>query len=92
MYDLEQNVKEVLKLELDDKENDDVTSPKIKIAVFSAVEKALRHRTLHENLRVDNRSLDQIRSLYTEVDTAPRAHGSGLFRRGDTQVLSSVTL
>ena len=36
--------------------------------------------------------MNDIRPLYTEIDTVPRVHGSGLFRRGDTQVLSSVTL
>lgn len=36
--------------------------------------------------------MDEIRQLHVEVDTLPRVHGSGLFRRGDTQVLSTVTL
>ena len=43
-------------------------------------------------MRVDNRSMTDIRPLFTQVDTLPRVHGSGLFRRGDTQVLSTVTL
>ena len=62
------------------------------MAVFNIVKDAIRDRTLNEKLRVDNRAMTDIRPLFTQVDTAPRVHGSGLFRRGDTQVLSTVTL
>lgn len=47
---------------------------------------------LKENKRVDGRALDEIRALSAEVDYLPRVHGSGLFARGETQVLSIVTL
>lgn len=47
---------------------------------------------LKEGKRVDGRALDQIRSLVSEVGLLPRTHGSGLFSRGETQVLSIVTL
>lgn len=36
--------------------------------------------------------MDQVRPLFCEVGTMPRTHGSGLFRRGDTQVLTTATL
>jgi len=47
---------------------------------------------LEEGRRVDGRRLDEIRPLSAEVGLLPRVHGSGLFTRGQTQVLSSVTL
>ncbi len=47
---------------------------------------------LDEKRRADGRALDEIRSLGAIVGLIPRTHGSGLFERGSTQVLSSVTL
>ncbi len=47
---------------------------------------------LDENRRADGRALDEIRPLGAAVAVMPRTHGSGLFERGSTQVLSSVTL
>ena len=47
---------------------------------------------LEEGRRVDNRSITQIRPLRSMVGLLPRTHGSGLFDRGETQVLSAVTL
>lgn len=47
---------------------------------------------LEEGRRVDGRSLTDVRTLVSMVGVMPRTHGSGLFSRGETQVLSSVTL
>jgi polyribonucleotide nucleotidyltransferase len=47
---------------------------------------------LDEGKRVDGRGLDQIRPLGSEVALLPRTHGSGYFTRGDTRILSAVTL
>jgi polyribonucleotide nucleotidyltransferase len=47
---------------------------------------------LEEKKRVDGRALNQIRPLTSRVALLPRTHGSGLFERGETQVLSTVTL
>ncbi|MFH1226081.1 MAG: polyribonucleotide nucleotidyltransferase [bacterium] len=47
---------------------------------------------LKEDKRVDGRKLNEIRSLSCEAGVLPRTHGSGLFNRGETQVLSTVTL
>ncbi|MDO8571232.1 MAG: polyribonucleotide nucleotidyltransferase, partial [bacterium] len=47
---------------------------------------------LEREQRVDGRKLDEIRSLVSEVGILKRTHGSGLFQRGETQVLSVVTL
>jgi polyribonucleotide nucleotidyltransferase len=49
-------------------------------------------RILEKDQRLDGRSLTQVRELNMEVDLVPRVHGSAMFMRGDTQVLSSVTL
>ncbi len=57
-----------------------------------ALEDAARDLVLHTNKRVDGRALDEIRSLSAEVGILPRTHGTGLFARGETQVLSIVTL
>lgn len=61
--------------------------------VLDTMEKeAVRHLILNERTRPDNRAMDQIRKLDCEVAYLPRAHGSGIFRRGQTQVLSVATL
>lgn len=51
-----------------------------------------RRLVLEEGIRVDGRKLDEIRPLSAGVGLLPRTHGSGLFQRGETQVLSIVTL
>ncbi len=49
-------------------------------------------RIFTDGKRVDDRKLDELRELSAEVDLIPRVHGSGLFNRGDTQILSITTL
>jgi polyribonucleotide nucleotidyltransferase len=62
-------------------------------AVFAKLEKEIiRRRIAVDKKRPDDRAKDEIRSIETEVDVAPRAHGSALFTRGETQILSSVAL
>lgn len=52
----------------------------------------VRRWLLDDGKRVDGRALDEIRPLHAEVGILPRAHGSGLFSRGQTQVLTVATL
>jgi polyribonucleotide nucleotidyltransferase len=52
----------------------------------------VRKRTIGEGVRADGRTPQTIRPLSAEVGLLPRTHGSGLFNRGETQVLSIVTL
>ena len=52
----------------------------------------VRRWLLDEGKRVDGRNIDQIRPLAAEVGLLPRVHGSGLFTRGQTQVLTVATL
>jgi len=60
---------------------------------FGAAEKAIiRERILSERKRPDGRSPKEIRDVWCEVNVSPRAHGSGLFTRGETQVLTMATL
>lgn len=54
--------------------------------------KVIRTMVLEENVRLDGRKLDEVRSIWTEVDYLPSAHGSAIFTRGETQSLTSVTL
>lgn len=51
-----------------------------------------RKKTISDEVRVDGRKLTQIRDLEAEVDLLPRTHGSAMFKRGQTQVLSVTTL
>jgi len=55
-------------------------------------EKNLRENVLEKDLRVDGRKLDEVRSLSAEVGVLPRTHGTGLFNRGETQILTIATL
>jgi len=52
----------------------------------------VRRRIVDEGIRPDGRKTNEIRPLYAEVGLLPRVHGSGLFQRGKTQVMSVVTL
>ena len=54
--------------------------------------KVMRKRILDQGVRLDGRSPTDIRALSAEVGLVPRAHGSALFQRGDTQVLNVTTL
>jgi polyribonucleotide nucleotidyltransferase len=52
----------------------------------------VRDRILDRHIRPDGRDLKEIRPIWCQVDLIPRAHGSGLFTRGETQVLTFTTL
>jgi polyribonucleotide nucleotidyltransferase len=60
---------------------------------YDAAEKTIvRERILNDRKRPDGRNPDQVRDVWCEVNISPRAHGSGLFTRGETQVLTLATL
>jgi polyribonucleotide nucleotidyltransferase len=62
-------------------------------AAFRALTKKLvRQRILTDHFRIDGRGVTDIRSLSAEVAVVPRAHGSALFERGETQILGVTTL
>ena len=54
--------------------------------------KLMRSQVIEQSVRIDGRKLDEVRPIWTEVGVIPRVHGSGLFNRGLTQVLSIATL
>ena len=60
--------------------------------IYKIQKKIVRRWLLEDGKRVDGRRLDQIRPLGSEVGLIPRVHGSGLFTRGQTQVLTIATL
>ena len=61
-------------------------------AIYKLEKKCVREMIFNEHKRVDGRALDEIRPLSCEVGLLPRTHGSALFTRGQTQVLSVATL
>jgi polyribonucleotide nucleotidyltransferase len=64
----------------------------IKAAFRSTAKKVVRQRIVKEGLRIDGRGTADIRPLSAEVAVLPSVHGSGLFQRGETQVLNVTTL
>ena len=64
----------------------------IKGAIRSVTKAAVRKRIVEEGVRIDGRATDQLRAVSSEVGVIPTAHGSGLFQRGETQVLNFTTL
>lgn len=67
-------------------------SKDLDVVFKSLVKKLMRAQVIEEGVRVDGRKLDQIRPITCRVGLIPRVHGSGLFTRGLTQVLSVATL
>lgn len=65
---------------------------KIDECMYKTQKYVVRRWLLDEQKRVDGRGMDEIRPLAAEVGLLPRTHGSGLFTRGQTQVLTTVTL
>ena len=73
--------------------NDDQVTPlQIDIALDDIKAKVLRGQALKTGIRIDGRKLDQIRPIESEVSLLPRAHGSALFTRGETQAFVALTL
>ena len=65
---------------------------KIDECMYKLQKFVVRRWLLDDGKRVDGRGIDDIRPLYSEVGLLPRVHGSGLFSRGQTQVLTIATL
>ena len=71
---------------------DDTQIEPLRAAYHEVYKQVVRARILDRNLRPDGRGLTEIRPIWCEVDVSPRAHGSGLFTRGETQVITLATL
>lgn len=72
-------------------EDEDLKNP-VREAFESAFKKIVRSRIIKDGIRPDGRNTTEIRDIWCEIGTSPRAHGSGLFSRGETQVLTLATL
>ncbi|MEI8032049.1 MAG: polyribonucleotide nucleotidyltransferase [Chlorobiaceae bacterium] len=64
----------------------------IKEEIHSVEKKVMRHMILDDSKRLDGRTLEQVRPISIELGIIPRAHGSALFTRGETQALVTITL
>ena len=72
--------------------DDPSTAKQISSAIRAVTKQAVRSRIVAEGIRIDGRSPNQLRPLMSRVGVVPTAHGSGLFQRGETQVLNFTTL
>lgn len=61
-------------------------------ALYAIKKEQVRSLILDDGIRPDNRNLTEIRPIWCETGVLPRAHGTGLFKRGQTQALSITTL
>ncbi len=68
------------------------STKQIKNAFRSLSKSTVRSRIVNEGARIDGRALDELRPISAEVGVLPTAHGTGLFQRGETQVLNVATL
>ncbi len=78
--------------ELTAKFSEKFTSAEIGEALYTVIKKAMRKKILDDGKRADGREVTQIRPLDIHVGVLPRTHGTGLFQRGETQVLTIATL
>lgn len=77
---------------LTDEEKEEISEHKVRQIIHNLHGKVVRKRALEESARSDGRALDQIRAISVKAGVLPRTHGSGLFQRGDTQVMTILTL
>jgi polyribonucleotide nucleotidyltransferase len=73
-------------------ENETLTESDVSKAFQEIFQEKTRQLVLDKQIRPDGRQPDQIRPIWCDTNLLPRAHGSGLFTRGETQVLSITTL
>jgi polyribonucleotide nucleotidyltransferase len=71
---------------------DQSLAPNVIEAIDETLKSIVRNRIIENQIRPDGRGLTDIRPIWGEVGLSPRAHGSGLFTRGETQVLTLATL
>jgi polyribonucleotide nucleotidyltransferase len=86
-HDVLQELREEL---IEDREEEEI--PQITAALSTLEKEAFRALYLEDRKRTDLRGLDEIRPTSAQVQVLPRVHGTGLFTRGETQVLSSLAL
>ena len=96
LHELEDLVLEKYKDKIVDDKKDAVdgrlTEGELKEVVLDKLEKRMRKNILEKGERIDGRKVDEVRALNSAVGVLPRTHGTGLFNRGETQVLTITTL
>jgi polyribonucleotide nucleotidyltransferase len=73
-------------------EDESLNEIDIKNALVKVEKEEVRRYILEEKVRIDGRGYDEIRQITCEIGLLPRTHGSGLFTRGETQSLATITL
>jgi polyribonucleotide nucleotidyltransferase len=92
LYDGEHKIREAAVEALAKDEEGGLAERDVRQAFGDIFRETVRQKILNTKVRVDGRPPTEIRPLSMEVDLSPRAHGSGLFTRGGTQVLTLATL
>ncbi|MCC6376375.1 MAG: polyribonucleotide nucleotidyltransferase [Microbacteriaceae bacterium] len=90
--ELKARVKEAVATKVEAGELPESANSQVSAAYKSVTKKIVRGRILKEGVRIDGRGLRDIRPLDAEVQVIPRAHGSAIFQRGETQILGVTTL
>jgi polyribonucleotide nucleotidyltransferase len=84
-------LKEELKTNINPDEDEDIDN-QLNLAFEKMIKKSVKSLIIDDGVRPDGREYDEVRPIWAEVDVVPRAHGSGVFTRGETQALSVLTL
>jgi len=84
-------LKEELKNTINPEEDEDIDK-QLELAFEKMIKTSVKSLIIDDGVRPDGRDYDEIRPIWAEVDFVPRAHGSGIFTRGETQALSVLTL
>ncbi|MDO5031655.1 polyribonucleotide nucleotidyltransferase [Corynebacterium sp.] len=92
MEQIEAKLLDDLDIDDDDKDELSAASKEIRNAYNAVMKEIVRKKILTEGFRIDGRGVTDIRDLGVEVELVPRAHGSSLFERGETQILGVTTL
>lgn len=90
--DLQERIVADFSADLDDDEALKESVADIQSTISDALRAEIRRRIVEDGVRPDGRRPDEIRPLWADVGLLPRVHGSGLFNRGQTQVMSICTL
>ncbi len=77
---------------LNDEDKEAISEKTIRAAVHETHAAYFRQQIIEKEWRVDGRALDAVRPLHIRAGILPRTHGTGLFQRGETQVLTTLTL
>ena len=95
-YDKLERLENMDKVEVETKEHFEEIFPEgskdVDAVLYNITKESVRNMILDDGVRPDSRACNEIRPIFCETGLLPRVHGTGLFKRGQTQVLSSCTL